>query len=523
MLQSTCRPHSGRHVRRLVFALTTVLGGAIAAGSLDAVRTQAMEAGCGRAGSNPIACDSRQPGDSFEPNGTPESAVTIGALPYDSKISTELDLDWYRFSVTGAGTVNIQLTVPASMDLRFDLFSETGVLLSTSVEDVHGNEALDREVSAASRYLLRVGSSGRWSRSDTYRLTLSGSVVANPAIPNVLLGLGPHADSGGWFAIHGGGETAFAPHGWGRLPWAAYNAAGGGVRLAAGDVDGDGADEVIVGLGRGGGGFVAVLDDAAHAYALLTWLRVDWPTYNAANGETFPAAGDLDGDGRAEIVLGLGDGGRGWYEIFDDASQRFRHLAWKRVSWPTYNAGSGPTHPAIGDVDGDGAAEIVLGLGKGSDGWLQVVDDRLSAFAHSAWIRIDWPTYTAVNGTTFPALGDLDDDGRTELVVGLGRGSNGWFGILDDQSAGLEFLGWDRIDSPGYNAYSGETHPAAGNLDGDPAAEIVMGLAEHPGGGGRFEIRDYIGGQVFSGWFEVAWPAFRSSGGALFPAVAARR
>ena len=103
-------------------------------------------------------------------------------------------------------------------------------------------------------------------------------------------------------------------------------------------------------------------------------MRVTWDAYNAVNGEVWPAVGDLDGDGRAEIVAGLGTGSLGWFEIFDDAAADFAHVAWRQVAWPAYAAASGITHPAVGNVDGAGASEIILGLGSGAAGWLEVVN-----------------------------------------------------------------------------------------------------------------------------------------------------
>ncbi len=461
--------------------------------------------------------------DAFEPNNTPDSAATIGTLPYRAKIYTLLDLDWYRFRMTASGTVNIALTVPAATDLQLVLFTGTGTFIAASQNGAGVNELITRALTPGD-YLVRVSSGGSWSTTQNYTLAISGSGAANPALPNILLGQGPHLRDGGRFAIHGGAENAYGPNGWGLLPWPTYNAGGGGVRLATGDVDGDGLDEVVVGLGRGSNGWVAVLDDAARGYRLLSWIQVTWPTYNASNGEVFPAVGDLDGDGRAEIVLGLGDGGKGWYQILDDSTQRYRHLAWRQITWPTYTAGPGPTHPAVGDVDGDGVAEIVLGLGSGSNGWLQVVSGSLSSFSHRAWIQIAWPTYAAANGTTFPAAGDLDEDGRAEIVVGLGRGSQGWFQMIDDATTGFAFVKWDQVLWPAYNAHNGETHPAIGNIDGDPAAEIVLGLSEFSGNGGWFEIRrGAAGNYAHMAWRNIGWSAFTTSGGALFPAIATRR
>jgi hypothetical protein len=338
----------------------------------------------------------------------------------------------------------------------------------------------------------------------------------------LVVGLGPYANDGGWAAAHKGAAGSLNAASWLQLPWPAYNATGGGMHVATGDVDGDGLDEVIAGLGPGGGGWIAIFDDAQHGYALLRWIRLTWTDYNAANGEVWPAAGDLDGDGRAEIVAGLGQGGQGYFEIFDDASANFSHVAWRQVGWPAYSAGaSGATHPAIGNLDGVGAAEIVLGLGAGSEGYLEIVGGAAENYTHRSWLQIGWPAYNAANGTTFPAAGDVDGDGRAELVVGLGNGGAGWLERFEDAAAGFAHAGWLRTSWSAYNDTStGETHPALGNLDGDARAEIAIGLGVFPGDGGWFEVFDDAAtGFAGLGWRNVSWAAFGAAGGATYPAI----
>jgi hypothetical protein len=54
-------------------------------------------------------------------------------------------------------------------------------------------------------------------------------------------------------------------------------------------VDGDGKDEIVVGLANDGEGYLEVLDDQNAGYGHLWWARVHWNTYNQTNGETWPA------------------------------------------------------------------------------------------------------------------------------------------------------------------------------------------------------------------------------------------
>src|SRR5262249_10796016 len=95
-----------------------------------------------------------------------------------------------------------------------------------------------------------------------------------PPVERVAFGLTPIGSSGGWFAVRYDQPSDMTAAPWGQLPWPSYNATGGGLHVAAGDVDGDGLDEFVLGLGPGGGGWIAVLDDAAHGYALLKWIQV---------------------------------------------------------------------------------------------------------------------------------------------------------------------------------------------------------------------------------------------------------
>lgn len=338
------------------------------------------------------------------------------------------------------------------------------------------------------------------------------------------IGLGPFSGDGGRASIMKGAEGGFGPAGNVQAPWQAYAQNGGGVHAASGDVDGDGLDELVLGLAVGGSGWMAVLDDAEHGHALLSWVRLPWPAYNANNGAVFPAVGNIDDDPAAEIVAGLGNGGMGWFAIFDDSASEFSLIGWRQIPWPQYNDANGTTHPAIGDVDGDGRGEIVLGLGTGGGGWLAVVEGASSSYAHRQWLRVHWESYNTANGETWPAAGDLDGDGKAELAVGFGQGGGGYVEIIDDLGTGFVNAAWIRLSWDSYNVAIGETHPAIGNLDGDARLEIVVGHGRTANEGGWVEIFD-DGWWTYRtlGWRGTDWTPARPAGAATFPAAGRMR
>jgi len=329
--------------------------------------------------------------------------------------------------------------------------------------------------------------------------------------------------------------------GWQQVGWASYNSANGETRPVFCDVDGDRKDELVIGLGSGGAGWLQVKNDPDTGFGPVTWIQVDFPSYNAANGETWPACGDIDGDGRDEIVVGLGNGGGGWVKVFDDLLAGFAPMpgtpatgGWIRVPWSGYNSADGSVHPAVGNLDSDARAEIAFGLGPGSIGWVHIRDDHGVGFANLAgtpaaggWLQLGWTAYQVANGETWPAIGDLDGDNRGELVLGLGNGGSGWLRVFMGEVGGFAPApgtpvadGWVRIDWAAYNSAVGSSYPAIGDLDGNGASELIIGLGTYTAAGGFMEIRESLAdGLVHRAWARVAWVPYNGANGLTRPTV----
>jgi hypothetical protein len=126
----------------------------------------------------------------------------------------------------------------------------------------------------------------------------------------------------------------------------------GGVSVALGDVNGVGTAEIITGAGPGGLPEVKVF--SAAGTERLAFLAYD--AYVAWGVEV--AAGDLNGDGLAEIVTSAGFGGPALIRVFDG-----RNGALLRQFDLSSMSPAGGMHVGTGDVNGDGRAEILIGAG----------------------------------------------------------------------------------------------------------------------------------------------------------------
>jgi len=173
--------------------------------------------------------------------------------------------------------------------------------------------------------------------------------------------------------------------------------------LAVGDVDGDGRPDLIVALDNPGpGNDVAILGQQPDgSFAALRYLNTGSPW-----GATGIAVGDLNGDGRLDIVATTGGNSPTWFAVFYQAADG-GFPAVTQVS-----TADGPFAVCVADINGDGRADIVVT----HNGWNLVGIYLQQAAGTLAPEELYAAQDTGVNMQILSVM-DLNRDGLQDIVV----------------------------------------------------------------------------------------------------------
>ncbi len=250
-----------------------------------------------------------------------------------------------------------------------------------------------------------------------------------------------------------------------------------GIKAAAtlGDIDGDNDLEIIT----------MSYDRRIRAFHHDGTVVDGWPIQRESGdiilrgGDSSAAIADIDGDGLNEIIIGTnsppwnGDNQDGPFPPQYNTPDYTLGTLWAIngdstlvPGFPVITQQTVKSSPAIGDIDGDGDLEIVVGTGD-FPGYVN--GKQVYAWHHDGTPVAGWPTTTDQFMLSSPALADLDNNGVLDVIIGCGYNAVSCPKLYAWDGSGNNLPGF-----PVTTPYDVPYPPVIADIDGDDNLEIIL-------------------------------------------------
>lgn len=231
------------------------------------------------------------------------------------------------------------------------------------------------------------------------------------------------------------------------------------------DTNGDGIPEIIYGDGQWG---------KVHAVDVRTHAEL-WTVRNPEHGVSGIAMGDVDQDGNRELLWGAGGTSTGPDYLYI-ADPLTANIKWQNLDFYGLSA------LAAGDVDDDGVDEIVMVTSYSKSAPNGGIIHVFNAQTHALKYRVNLGWSDWMGDHRVVRIGDVNGDGHTDFVISSADLYDGSISVYDGATGTL------KSRSPGYNG-NYFSSIAIGDVDNDGKVEIVAGQGvEHSGATGAYII-----------------------------------
>ena len=270
-----------------------------------------------------------------------------------------------------------------------------------------------------------------------------------------------------------------------------------GTVSSAGDVNGDGYSDVIVGAhrydnGQTDEGRVFVYHGSASGLSVPVNLTLEINQADAIFAWSIGTAGDVNGDGFGDIIVGarLFDNGQtdeGKVYVYQGSPSGLSPAEIWTFESDQAGAQAGQCASTAGDINGDGFSDILVSASVYDNG--QTNEGRAYVFHGSAiglTGNLNWfdesDQATAHFGYSVSTAGDVNGDGYSDVIVGAplydnGETDEGRVFVYHGSSTGLPIASNWVTESNQTGALYGASVATAGDVNGDGYSDVIVGAS----------------------------------------------
>lgn len=278
---------------------------------------------------------------------------------------------------------------------------------------------------------------------------------------------------------------------------------------SAGDVNGDGYDDIIVGAH----GYTSPNFNKGRAYIYFGGPAMDNKADVTLDGEaalhyfgfSVSAAGDVNGDGYADVIVGAYGhtvyAGRA-YIFYGGAAMD--NIADKVLDGEAANNYFGQSVSTAGDVNGDGFSDVIVGAyGNTSSTGRAYIYYGGSNMNTAADVTMSGQAAFDQFGVSVSTAGDVNGDGYSDVIVGaFGNSSNAGRTYIYYGGAAMNNVADLTMSGEAANHYFGVSVSTAGDVNGDGYSDVIIGAYSYGSSVGRAYL--FYGGAAMDNSVDVA-------------------